>query len=92
MMKTVLALAVACVVLGTAMTWTAFAESKTNQISIRYVPPKNPAHERIYTELKQRGALEKLQKFLSPIRLPRTLLVSLEGCDGEADAWYVYDR
>jgi hypothetical protein len=90
MMKTTLTLAVACVVLVTAMTGTAFAASKTNQISIRYVPPKNPAHERIYTEMKQRGALEKLQKFLSPIRLPRTLLVSLEGCDGEADAWYDY--
>jgi hypothetical protein len=38
MMKTTLALAVACVVLVTAMTGTAFAASKTNQISVRYVP------------------------------------------------------
>jgi hypothetical protein len=29
-----------------------------------------------------------LQKLLSPFRLPRTLKVSLAGCDGEADAFY----
>jgi hypothetical protein len=66
----------------------AFAASKANRISIRYVPPKNPAHQDIYTELKQRGALEKLQKLLSPVRLPQTLRISLAGCDGEADAFY----
>jgi hypothetical protein len=32
--------------------------------------------------------LERLQEFLSPFRLPRTLKVSLAGCDGEADAFY----
>jgi hypothetical protein len=86
MMKTVLALSVACVVLGTAMTGTAFAASKNNQVNIRDVPPKNPVHERIYTELKQRGALEKLQIFFSPFRLPSKLRISLEGCDGEPGA------
>jgi hypothetical protein len=87
-MKTVLALAVAGIVLITAITTPLFAASKTNRISIRYVPPKNPEHQEIYTNLKQRGALEKLQKFLSPVRLPETLRISLEECDGEADAWY----
>jgi hypothetical protein len=90
MMKTALVIAVACVGLITAMTGTAFAASKTNQVSIRYEPPKNPAHERIYTDLKQRGALEKLQIFFSPFRLPSKLRISLEGCDGEADAFYDY--
>jgi len=88
MMKTSMTLAVASTILLTAMVTTAFAASKTNRVSVRYVPPKNPAHQQIYTDLKQRGALEKLQKLLSPIRLPRTLRVSLEGCDGEADAFY----
>jgi hypothetical protein len=87
-MKTTLALAVAGMILVTAMAMTAFAASKTNRVSVRYVPPKNPAHQEIYTELKQRGALEKLQKLLSPVRLPRTLRISLTGCDGEADAFY----
>ena len=52
------------------------------------MPPKVPAHQQIYTELKQRGALEKLQEFLSPYRLPRTLRISLAECDGEPDAFY----
>ena len=44
MMKTNLALALFGMVLVTALTTTAFAASKTNRISVRYVPPKNPAH------------------------------------------------
>ena len=38
--------------------------------------------------MKERRALEQLQEFVSPFRLPRTLEVSLAGCDGEADAFY----
>ena len=85
---TSLALAVFGIVLVTAMTTTAFAASKTNRISVRYVTPKNPAHQEIYTEYKQLRSLEKLQKFLSPIRLPETLRISLAECDGEPDAFY----
>jgi hypothetical protein len=77
MMKTALALAVACMVLVNAMAGTAFAASKTNRVSIRYELPKNPAHQEIYTELKRRGALEKLQIFFSPFRLPSKLRISL---------------
>ncbi|MGI9264607.1 MAG: DUF4344 domain-containing metallopeptidase [Gammaproteobacteria bacterium] len=91
-MKTVLAFAVTGIILITAMAIPAFAASKTNRISVRYVPPKNPAHQEIYTELKQRGSLEKIQRLLSPVRLPRTLRFSLEGCDGEADAFYEEDE
>ena len=87
-MKTSLVLAAATTILVTAMATTAFAASKVNRVKVRYVPPENPAHQEIYTKLKQRGALEKLQKLLSPVRLPRTLRISLEGCDGEADAFY----
>ena len=77
-------------VIATASATTAFTASKTNQISIRYVPPKNPAQLQVYTQLKQRGVLEKLQVFLSPFRLPRTLRISMAGCDGEPDAFYEY--
>ncbi len=87
-MKTALALAVAGMVLVPATATTAFAASKTNRVSISYVPPKNPAHQRLYEHLKERRALEKLQEFVSPFRLPRTLKVSLAGCNGEADAFY----
>jgi len=88
MMKISIASAVANAILVTAMATTAFAASKVNRVSVRYVPPKNPVHQEIYTDLKQRGALEKLQKLLSPFRLPRTLRISLAECDGEADAFY----
>jgi len=91
MIKTALAIAVAGMILITAMALPAFAASKINRVSIRYVPPKNTVHQEIYTNLKQRGALEKLQKLLSPVRLPRTLQFSLAECDGEADAFYEDD-
>ncbi|MDW6023719.1 DUF4344 domain-containing metallopeptidase [Mesorhizobium sp. BAC0120] len=65
--------------------------ARVNRVTIDYVPPKNPAHRPIYEQLKDRNFLEKLQKFLSPIRLPRALLVKLDGCNGEADAFYDSD-
>jgi len=87
-MKTTLALAVAGMLLVTATAMKAFAASKTNQISISYALPKNPAHQATYKDLKERRVLEKLQEFLSPFRLPRTLKFSFTGCDGEDDAAY----
>ena len=62
--------------------------AKPNRIKIDYVAPKNPAHQVIYRKLKEIRALENLREFLSPFRLPRTLLVKTEGCDGESNAWY----
>ena len=62
--------------------------AKPNRIKIDYVAPKNPAHHVIYRKLKEIRALENLREFLSPFRLPRTLLVKTEGCDGESNAWY----
>ena len=87
-MKKFLALAVSGIILVSALSMTAFAASKANRISIRYEPPKNPIHQKIYVELEQRRALERLQEFLSPIRLPEKLRISLAECDGEADAFY----
>ena len=92
MMKAALALTIAGMILVAALAMTAFGASKPNRVSIRYVPPKNPTHQEIYTELKQRGSLEKLQKLLSPVRLPGKLLISLDECDGEADAFYEDDE
>jgi hypothetical protein len=59
-MKAALALAVAGMVLVPAAATTAFAAPKTSRVSISYVPPKNPAHQRIYEHLKERRVLEKL--------------------------------
>jgi hypothetical protein len=74
--------------LVTATTMTAIAAPETNRVSVSYVLPKNPAHQRIYKDLKENRALEKLQELLSPVQLPRTLKLSVAGCDGEADAVY----
>jgi hypothetical protein len=58
---------------------------------VEYVPPKNPAHQTIYDEIKQAQALERIQELLSPLRLPRLPLVKVTGCDGESNAWYDED-
>ena len=87
-MKNVLVFMLSVIILVSSLSMTAFAASKSDRISIRYVPPKNPIHQKIYADLKQREALERLQEFLSPIRLPEKLRISLAGCDGEPDAFY----
>jgi hypothetical protein len=64
------------------------APYKSKQIRVEYVVPKNPAHQPIYERLKHVRALEHLQTLLSPLRLPRPLLLKVSGCDGESNAWY----
>ena len=64
---------------------------RADRIQISYVPPKNPAHEAILKSLKERQALEKFKGLLSALRLPRPLLLKVEGCDGESNAWYADD-
>ncbi len=88
MMKNSLALAGKGMILITALAMTACATVKTNQVSVNYVLPKNPAHQQVYELLKERQSLEKFQEILSPFRLPEPLHISLTGCDGEADAMY----
>jgi Putative metallopeptidase len=86
-MKAVLALVIAWTVLALEMVTPAPA----GEVSVSYVPPKNPAHQPIFEQLKENRFLEKLQEFVSPFRLPRTLLVRLEGCDGDPNASYGND-
>ena len=59
-----------------------------NRVRVEYLPPKNPAHQYIHDRLKERAVLERLADFLSPIRLPRELVLKLEGCDGTVNAFY----
>src|SRR5262249_51772285 len=66
----------------------AAAKSKTRQIAINYATPKNPDHEPGAALLRERRFLEKVQEILSPFRLPRTLNLVIEGCDGNANARY----
>jgi hypothetical protein len=64
---------------------------RSNRIRIAYVPPKNAAHTTLFQLLKEQKVLEKLKQFLSPLRLPRALLLKVAGCDGVANAWYEDD-
>jgi hypothetical protein len=64
---------------------------RSDRIQISYVQPKNPAHESVSRLLKERRVLEKFKEFLSPLRLPRTLRLKVEGCDGVSNAWYEDD-
>src|SRR5262245_45293800 len=91
-MKAVLALVITWTVLGPGMVTTAqAAAARASRVSVSYVPPKDPAHQPIYEQLKQLRFLEKLQQFLTPFRLPRALLVKVAGCDGDANAFYEYN-
>lgn len=65
-----------------------FAASNSDRIRISYEAPENPEYFEIAALIKERRTLERLQEFLSPFRLPRTLTIELAGCDGEADAFY----
>lgn len=85
--------AVACA----AAVWLAAAQAPTAiaaepmQIDIAYVPPKDPKHRPLYDLLVRNRALERLQELLGPFRLPRRVLMKVEGCDGVANAFYNAD-
>jgi Putative metallopeptidase len=88
-MKAVLVLVITWTVLVPEIVTTAqAAPAPASRVSVSYVPPKDPAHQPIYEQLQKLRFLENLQEFLSPFRLPRMLLVKVEGCDGDANAWY----
>jgi len=94
-MKNRLAIVVNGIILVAALAMTACSEesdlpeAKTHRVSFNYIPPENPEYLHIYTLLKEdRYTLEKLQKFLSPFRLPWILEIQLAECAGEADAMY----
>src|SRR5262245_50211123 len=65
-------------------------ESSTHRIAIAYEQPKNPAHERLRDLLVDARVLEQVQEILSAFRLPKMLPISIEGCDGDSDARFLY--
>src|SRR5262249_4197742 len=67
-------------------------QSSTHRIAIAYEKPKDPAHDRLRDLLVEARVLEKVQEILSPFRLPKMLPISLESCDGESDARYLYSE
>ena len=66
-------------------------ELRPNRIQIEYLIPKNADLDNVYRLMRERKVLERFREFLSPLRLPRVLLLKVEGCDGETNAWYTDD-
>ena len=62
--------------------------AKTDRIDIEYVAPKLPEHQPVLELIKEHRTLEKIKQLLSPLRLPRRLLIKTKGCDGVSNAWY----
>jgi hypothetical protein len=90
-MKAVLVLITSWMVLMFEIVMTTQA-APAGRVTVSYMPPKTLAHQPIYEELKKIRFLEQLQEFLSPFRLPRTLLVRVEGCDGDPNANASYEN
>ena len=66
-------------------------ELRPDRIQIEYLKPKNAALDNVYELMRKRKVLERFKEFPSPLRLPRVLLLKVEGCDGETNAWYTDD-
>lgn len=64
---------------------------KADMFDFQYVEPKYAEHMHLYEKLKSMRLLEKLQHFLSPIRLPIRIMIKVEGCDGMANAYFETD-
>ena len=58
-----------------------------NRVVIEYVRPQNADLLELYESVKVHGALEKIQKILSPIRLREELAVKTMEC-GTVNTWY----
>jgi len=74
--------------LALVLSGAAVAAPKVRQIQIEYVAPTNAEHGTIYDTLKKARVLEYIQSVLATIRLPRTLTIKLDGCEGISNAWY----
>jgi hypothetical protein len=72
-MKTRLTFIIAGLVLAVTLVMLAYGTPQTDRVNIRYVTPKDAAHQPIYLDIQRRGTLEKLKIILSPLLLPRPL-------------------
>lgn len=64
------------------------SELRPNRVRYEIVPPDDPAHAYLLALLQRTKALERLSQFLSPLRLPRDLVLNVQSCDGDANAYY----
>src|SRR5215813_607195 len=59
-----------------------------SMIKIEYKAPSDKKLEPIYQKLKAREVLERLQAFLSPLKLPQPLSVITAECGGQVELPY----
>jgi hypothetical protein len=59
------------------------ADWGNSQVDVVYIEPQDPQFRPIRERLMRRQVLEQLRLFLSPLRLPRKLLVQLDQCNAE---------
>ncbi len=69
---------------------TASAQLTNEHLVIDYVDPRNPAYVPLMQRLKDQQFLERLQQFLSPVKLPTRLRLTTRQCtlDGTPNAFY----
>jgi hypothetical protein len=72
---------------GDAVYATAAQIARPNRIKIQYDPPKNSDLQALYGRLRDHHFLERVQKILSPLRLPEDLTIKATEC-GVMNAWY----
>jgi len=65
---------------------------KTGQVRYEYQDPADARQKSIRDQLQTLRILERLSEFLSPLRLPRPLTLTVRGCDGQVNAFYWRDR
>jgi putative metallopeptidase DUF4344 len=65
---------------------------KTNQVRYEYGDPANAMQKDLRDRLRSMQVLERLSEFLSPLQLPRTLTLRVQGCDGRVNAYYWNDE
>jgi hypothetical protein len=64
------------------------AETRPGRIKIEYLAPEDAKQQAVYNLLRERQALEQLQRLFSPLRLQTELTLKTAGCEGIANAWY----
>jgi hypothetical protein len=65
----------------------ALRDAQPNRVNIDYVEPQSPEFKEVYTMLKEKRGLEKLQEVFSPFLLPEELTFRTKEC-GMMNAWY----
>ncbi len=63
-------------------------ETHANSIDIQYAEPTSAELKPVYELVKNTRILEKIRGMLIPLRLPRSLLLKTESCNGDSNAWY----